>query len=114
MKVLVSGSRYYRNYQRILDVIKRLDIDLLIVGGCRGADTLAVRAARQCGIMFIEYPADWKRFGKSAGPIRNGHMLKMEKPDLVLFFHEDLSCSKGTADMLSKVLKAGIPYKIFT
>ena len=114
MKVLVSGSRYYRDYHKILSVVKSLDIDLLIAGGCRGADTLAVRAARQCGIMFIEYPADWKRFGKSAGPIRNGHMLKMEKPDLVLFFHEDLSCSKGTADMLSKVLKAGIPYKIFT
>ena len=114
MKVLVSGSRYYEDYQKILSVVKGLDVDLLIAGGCRGADTLAVRAARQCGIRFIEYPADWQRFGKSAGPIRNAQMLKMEKPDLVLFFHEDLSCSKGTADMLSKVLKAGIPYRIFT
>jgi hypothetical protein len=114
MKVLVSGSRSYSDYQKILAVISNLNIDLLISGACRGADTLAVRAARQCGIRYIEYPADWQRFGKSAGPIRNTQMLKMENPDLVLFFHEDLSCSKGTADMLSRVLKAGIPYIIFT
>ncbi|HEY9059684.1 MAG TPA: DUF2493 domain-containing protein [Pseudobacteroides sp.] len=114
MKVLVSGSRFYRDYQKILAVIKSLDIDLLIAGGCRGADTLAVRAARQCGISFIEYPADWQRFGKSAGPIRNAKMLRMEKPDLVLFFHENLSCSKGTADMLHRVIEANIPYRIFT
>jgi len=114
MKVLVSGSRFYRDYQKILAVVKSLDIDLLIAGGCRGADTLAVRAARQCGIRYIEYPADWKRFGKSAGPIRNAQILKMEKPDLVLVFHEDLAKSKGTRDMISKVIRAGIPYRIFT
>ncbi|KNY30575.1 hypothetical protein Bccel_5855 [Pseudobacteroides cellulosolvens ATCC 35603 = DSM 2933] len=35
MKVLVSGSRYYRDYQKILSIVKSLDIDLLIAGGCR-------------------------------------------------------------------------------
>jgi hypothetical protein len=44
-----------------------IDIDLLIAGGCRGADTLAVWAARQCSIRYIEYPAEWERFGKNAG-----------------------------------------------
>ncbi|KNY30543.1 DUF2493 domain-containing protein [Pseudobacteroides cellulosolvens] len=113
MKVLVSGSRYYRDYQKILAVVKSLNIDLLIAGGCRGADTLAVRAARQCGVRFIEYPADWQRFGKSAGPIRNAQMLKMEKPDLLLVFHEDLAKSKGTRDMIIRASHAGIPFKIY-
>ncbi len=113
MKVLVSGSRFYRDYQKILAVVKSLDIDLLIAGGCRGADTLAVRDARQCGIRFIEYPADWKRFGKSAGPIRNQAMLDLEKPDLVLVFHEDLTKSKGTRDMILRASHAGIPFKIY-
>jgi hypothetical protein len=114
MKVLACGSRYYSNYQRILSVIKSLDIDLLIAGGCRGADTLAVLAARQCGIRFIEYPADWQRFGKSAGPRRNQQMLDMEKPGLLLVFHEDLARSKGSRDMLHRAIKADIPYRIFT
>jgi hypothetical protein len=114
MKVLISGSRFYSDYRKILAVVKSLDIDLVIAGGCRGADTLAVWAARQCGIKYIEYPADWQRFGKSAGPRRNQQMLDMEKPDLLLVFHEDLARSKGTRDMLSRVIRAGIPYRIFT
>ncbi|HEY9059623.1 MAG TPA: DUF2493 domain-containing protein [Pseudobacteroides sp.] len=113
MKVLVSGSRFYSDYRKILAVISSLDIDLLITGGCRGADFLAVRAARQCGIRYIEYPADWQRFGKSAGPRRNQAMLDMEKPDLLLVFHEDLSKSRGTRDMLHRVVRAGIPYRIY-
>ena len=114
MRVLIAGSRFYRDYQKILAVVRSFDIDLVIAGGCGGADTLAVRAARQCGIRYIEYPADWQRFGKSAGPIRNAQMIKMEKPDLVLIFHEDLPRSKGTSDMLCRVLRANIPYRIFT
>ncbi len=114
MKVLVSGSRFYSDYQKILAVISSLDIDLLIAGACRGADTLAVRAARQCGIRYIEYPADWQRFGKSAGPKRNQLMLDMEKPHLLLVFHEDLTRSKGSRDMLFRALKAGIPFRLFT
>ena len=113
MRVLIAGSRFYTDYQKILAVVKSLDIDLVIAGGCRGADTLAVRAARQCGIKYIEYPADWKRFGKSAGPIRNKAMLDLEKPDLVLVFHEDLAKSKGTRDMIIRASRAGIPFKIY-
>ncbi len=114
MKVLVSGSRYYKDYQKILSIVKSLDIDLLITGGCRGADTLAARATRQCDIRYVEYPADWQRFGKSAGPKRNQQMLDLENPDLLLVFHEDLTRSKGTRDMLHRAIKAGIPYRIFT
>ncbi|WP_152966102.1 hypothetical protein [Pseudobacteroides cellulosolvens] len=75
---------------------------------------MAVRAARQCGIKYIEYPADWQRFGESAGPIRNALMLKMEKPDLVLIFHDDLASSKGSRDMLSRAIKAGISYRVYS
>ncbi len=114
MKVLVCGSRYYSDFWKIVAVISSLDIDLIIAGGCRGADTLAVRAARQCSIRYVEYPADWQRFGKSAGPKRNQQMVDLENPDLLLVFHEDLSRSKGTRDMLHRAIKADVPYRIFT
>jgi hypothetical protein len=114
MKVLAAGSRYYQDFQKILAIISSLDIDLLIAGGCRGADTLAVRAASQCGIRYIEYPAGWRRFGRSAGPRRNQILLDMKKPDLLLVFHEDLARSKGSRDMLSRVVRAGIPYRIYS
>jgi hypothetical protein len=114
MKVLVCGSRHYQNYQRILACIRGLDVSLVIAGGCRGADTLAVLAARECGFRYVEYPADWQRFGRSAGPIRNQKMLDSGKPDFVLAFHEDLTSSRGTRDMLSRAILSGIPYKVFS
>jgi hypothetical protein len=114
MRVLVCGSRYYWNYQRILACLSGIDVSLVIAGGCRGADTLAVRAALECGFRYVEYPADWQRFGKSAGPIRNQQMLDIGRPDLILAFHEDLSSSRGTRDMISRVRLSGIPYRIFS
>lgn len=53
------------------------------------------------------YPADWKKHGKKAGPIRNSEMLKKENPDLVVGFHNNIEESKGTLDMLRKAAKAG-------
>ena len=49
-------------------------------------------------------PADWKKYGKSAGPIRNREMLKMD-PDIVLIFHDDPKNSKGTKDCVKALLK---------
>ena len=108
MKVLVCGSRYYCNYEKVLAYLARTGASLVVAGGARGADSLAVRAAKECGISYIEYKADWDRYGKSAGPIRNQQMLDMEKPDFVIAFHEDLEKSKGTKDMLSRAKRAGI------
>jgi hypothetical protein len=33
MKVLIAGSRFYSDYQKILAVVRSLDIDLVIAGG---------------------------------------------------------------------------------
>lgn len=112
MRVLVCGSRHYSDYQRVLQHLQRLDVSLVISGGCRGADTLAIIAAKACGYPFIEYPADWKRFGRSAGPRRNAEMLELGNPDFVIAFHQDLSSSKGTLDMLKRIEQAAIPYVI--
>lgn len=57
----------------------------------------------------LPYPADWKAFGKGAGPIRNRKMYDAEKPELVIAFHSDitLSASKGTKDMVEYALFRG-------
>ena len=112
LRVLVCGSRYYTNYQKILEQLKKLDVEVVISGACRGADYLAVKAARTCGFPYVEFPADWQRFGKKAGPIRNYQMIKDGKPDFALVFHPDIENSKGSRHMLSLVKKAGVPFLI--
>ena len=86
----------------------------MIHGGQRGADTHA-------GLIAINllgwpeenvhiYEAEWTKFGKPAGNIRNRRMLNEGKPDLVLAFHPDLfGTSKGTYDMVMYACSRGVP-----
>jgi YspA, cpYpsA-related SLOG family len=112
MIVLCCGSRYYSNYEKVVASLRSMDISLVISGACRGADSLSVAVAKCYGIPFVEFPADWNKYGKSAGVIRNQKMLDEGKPDFVLAFHSDLKNGKGTLDMLRRVQKAGIPFKV--
>ena len=109
MVVLVCGSRSLCRLYRIYDCLKSMVVSLVLAGGCRGADTLAACAAQACGYPFREFPADWQKFGKAAGPIRNQQMLDEGKPDLVVAFHENLEKSKGTKDMIRRAIRQGIP-----
>jgi hypothetical protein len=75
---------------------------------------LAVCAAQACGYPFREFSADWQKFGKAAGPIRNQQMLDEGKPDLVIAFHEDLENSKGTQDMINRAKVQGVPVRLIS
>ena len=112
MVVLVCGSRDYTDYSKVYECLKSLEVSQVIAGGCRGADALAVTAAKACGYPFREFPADWQKFGKAAGPIRNQRMLDEGRPDLVVAFHEDWENSKGTKDMIRRARSQGIPVRL--
>lgn len=88
-------------------------VSLVIEGGAKGADLLGRKAAEALRIPVSEFPAEWDKHGKAAGPIRNAEMLENAKPTLVLAFHEDPNLGKGTADMVRRALKARIPVRIF-
>lgn len=112
MVVLVCGSRFYTDYGKVYNCLKSIDASLVLAGGCRGADILAVRASRALGYPFWEFPADWQKFGKAAGPIRNQRMLDEGKPDLVVAFHENPENSKGTKDMIRRATRQGVPVRL--
>ena len=51
--------------------------DIIVSGGCpAGGDRLAKLLHTQYNIPYLEFPADWNRLGKAAGPIRNEKMAK--------------------------------------
>jgi hypothetical protein len=83
--------------------------DVVIHGAARGADTIAGWLAEQRGLQVMEFPAQWQKYGKSAGPIRNKQMLDEGKPDKVYAFYSDKKKSRGTANMAKQAKKAGIP-----
>lgn len=116
MRILVCGDRDWTNKELIAEVLGSIPFDTLIEGEARGADTFAYEVVR--GFQFLwhvdcailSFPADWNRYGKAAGPIRNSQMLREGKPALVIAFHNHIELSSGTADMLCKAEDTGVPY----
>ena len=111
MKLCVVGSRYYKHYdfmKKQLDKIK--GIKLIISGGADGADTLAERYADENNIPKRIFIAEWTKYRRNAGPIRNKIMLKEGRPDLVVAFN---ARGPGTQDCIMQARKFGIPIKVF-
>jgi hypothetical protein len=115
MVVLVCGDRNWDDYDTIRKELKKLPKGSVIVhGDCRGADKIAGEVAMELGLKVIAFPAEWGKYGKSAGPIRNAKVLEETRPDLVLAFHDDLENSKGTKDMVYRAAKENIMVKIIS
>jgi len=108
MRVLVCGGRRYHNRARVYSALNKVDADFgitcVIHGACTGADELAGRWARISSKEERAYPADWKKLGRKAGPIRNDRMLMDGKPDIVLAFPGGI----GTEDMVRKAERKGV------
>lgn len=82
---------------------------VVIHGAAPGADAMAGTWDGVVGVEVVPFPADWGRFGKGAGPIRNQQMLDEGHPEVVVAFHDDLAGAKGTKDMVTRALTAGLP-----
>lgn len=111
--MLVCGSRDWTDEYAISCVLNGYRSDeigiTVINGGARGADRIAKWWADVNQEPCETYPADWKRHGKAAGPIRNQQMLEA-KPDVVwAFVSKPLESSRGTHDMVKRAKAAGIP-----
>ena len=110
MKVLVCGGRDYNDVDtlfRILDeyiINGKTMIKTIISGHAKGADQMAEMYAQEMGIKTEVYPANWNRYGKKAGYLRNVQMAEEGKPDLIIAFPG----GKGTAMMIKIGKERGI------
>ena len=115
MQILVCGDRKWSDrhtiYRILLPYATQTPPVTILHGGARGADTLTGQVAQELGMEVKEVRAEWKRYGKGAGPRRNETMLT-EHPALVIAFHNDLAKSKGTADTVRKAKKRGIAVRV--
>lgn len=117
-KVLITGSRSFDDYDRMLNVFQKIDekfshydMIVLLSGACpTGADRMAENIAESLGWNVERYPADWKKDGKAAGPLRNQRMID-EKPDICVAF--PTNASRGTWDCVRRAEKADVFTKVF-
>lgn len=85
--------------------VHSFEIEAVIHGDARGADQGGADWGRSEHAQVIAFPANWKKHGKSAGPIRNREMLERGKPDIVIA----LPGGRGTANMIAQAEGVGIP-----
>lgn len=112
LRVLVCGSRSWSDYAAISDQLSLVSsgVGLVVVhGGAMGADTVAANYALRSGIPTEVFYADWDKYGKRAGILRNNEMLDT-RPDLVLAFWDGKS--RGTKHTIDEARRRGIPCEV--
>lgn len=83
MKIAIVGSRTFEDYELLQSFIESIltgeelaAVEAVVSGGARGADTLAERFAAERGLRMIIFPAEWKKYGRRAGFIRNVDIIR--------------------------------------
>ena len=122
-KIIIAGNRDFDDpvFNDIVsfmippyDEFTYEDVEI-ISGGCSGADAMAEAYAKDYGITLKVFPADWNKYGKSAGPIRNEQMAKYATTDsdscmLIAFWDGK---SRGTKNMIDTALKYKLDVHVF-
>lgn len=112
-RVIVAGGRTFQNYELLkssLDHLlrNRLPAVTIVSGTASGADTLGERWAQERGLSVARYPADWNRYGKSAGYRRNEQMAQ-NADALVAFWDGE---SRGTMHMINIARQRGLLVRV--
>lgn len=107
-RMAVTGGRRYTNRFKVYGDLDRVLAKhrhvVLIHGDGTGADALAKQWAGSRKVKTEPHPADWDTHGKAAGPLRNQQMVDSGLDGCVAF-----QGGHGTADMVSRCKKAGVP-----
>jgi len=113
MILLIAGSRTFDDYEflkrKVEESIELEEVSLVISGGAKGADLLVEKFALEHELDFRCYPANWDKYGKRAGFIRNTEMVSLA--DVVLLFWDGKS--KGTKSTLQLTRNKAKPLKVF-
>lgn len=123
-KIIIFGGRDFNDYNFLKTEVsnyinENLDDDIkieIVSGRCDrgtltfttkdgidvyGADGLGEKFAEDFSIPVKPFPADWNKFGWSAGPIRNTEMADYGTHAIGFWDGE----SRGTSDMIKKTKK---------
>ena len=110
-RVIIAGSCSFNDYDKLKESCdnllfrKRLTHSIVIISGTAiGADTLGEKYAHERGYALRRFPADWRQYGKAAGPIRNRQMAE-NADGLICFWNGH---SLGAKNMIQVANKKGL------
>ncbi len=109
VRLAVIGSRTFNEYRFLEITLDWFSISKIISGGAKGADLLATKYAANRNIPTKVFPAEWDKYGKSAGYKRN--VLIVEACDELVAFWD--TKSRGTKHSLDIAKEQNKPVHIF-
>ena len=112
MKVIIAGGRNFNDYDKLCQfcdnaLSNQTEVEI-VSGTARGADKLGEKYAKDNGYLVKKFPADWDKYGKSAGYKRNAQMA--EYADALIAFWDGKS--RGTKHMIDLAMDANLKVKI--
>jgi hypothetical protein len=124
-KIIIAGKRNFDDYNLLknkvdvyLSKLNKNEIEI-ITGGATGADALGKRYAKEYGLRWQEFPAEWDKYPpeqrKKAGPIRNKKMAHYARATqdsvgyLIAFWDGK---SSGTKSMIELAKKSELKIRI--
>ena len=105
-RIIIAGSRNFTDYdlleRTLLDYTGLINHDQIeIISGCtRGADKFGEEFANSLNYDIVRFPADWDRYGKSAGYRRNAEMAEYASHENGVLFAFWDGMSRGTKSMI--------------
>ena len=107
VKIIIAGGRDFSNEELLTskcDEIISNRLCEIVSGGAKGADRLGEFYAIDRNYEIHRFPADWDKFGKRAGFLRNAEMA--EYADELIAFWD--GASKGTKHMIDLATQKGL------
>ena len=113
-KIIVAGSRGFEDrallFSKMDSLLKNIAAQgiTIISGTAAGADRLGEQYAHERGYALTKMPAQWDKFGKSAGYKRNEQMAAVADCAVIFWDGE----SRGSGHMIDIMRKVGKPYRV--
>jgi hypothetical protein len=112
MKVIIAGGRNFNDYEKLCQfcdkaLSKQTEVEI-VSGTANGADKLGEKYANDNGHPIKQFPADWDKYGKSAGYKRNAQMA--DYADALIAFWDGKS--RGTKHMIDLANRANLKVKV--
>lgn len=107
--IIIAGGRNFKPEKKHREWIteylcRNFDgSDITIISGCcSGADKFGEEIAEKDNLPIKRYPANWDKYGRAAGPIRNRQMAKIA--NICILFPGGI----GTASMEKIAIEYGV------
>jgi len=112
LKLLIAGSRSLKIPAKTIQrICRRANIEIehlteVVSGKARGVDTSGESFAKELNITIKDFPADWSKYGKAAGPIRNRQMAEYCDAAIIIWD----GYSRGSFNMMEEMDRLRKPY----